>query len=103
MRRRSGTRLVGLGAAAGFLALMAGRLAGRPPLPDFLPVPLPDFFFAMARSRCLPCGAHFHINHAIYSSPITLADFARIVVSARGEKCSPTSTVSSATVPSLAV
>src|SRR5437879_4681413 len=83
-RRRNGTRLIGFGAAAGFLALTTVRLTRRLLLPAFLPVPLPDFFFAMARSRLPACGAHFHMNH-----------FASIVVSARGETCSSASAASS--------
>src|SRR5260370_42245318 len=66
MRRRNGARAIGLGAAgfaigratlrAGFFVLAPPRAAGvrlvdRLPLPS----PLPAFFFAMARSRCLPC------------------------------------------------
>src|SRR5579862_5413706 len=83
-RRRNGPRAIGLGAAglavgrvdfrAGFFALAlkrltGARLVGRLPLP----APLP-FFFAMARSRCLPVVEHFHIKPAIYSSPISLAE-----------------------------
>src|SRR5258707_13841623 len=72
MRWRKGARATGLGAAgleigraafrAGFFALALGRLIGarlratsrvvrRLPLP----APLPAFFFAMSRSRYLPC------------------------------------------------
>src|SRR5262245_40883090 len=86
MRWRSGARLIGLGAgglAAGravlravVFALPVLREIGRLPLPDALAGPLP-FFFAMARSVACPVASHFHIEHAIYSSPISLAESPR--------------------------
>jgi hypothetical protein len=64
MRRRRGTRAIGFGTAdlatgraalrAGFFAVTTLREMGRLPLPDPLLWPLPAFFFAMARFRCLP-------------------------------------------------
>src|SRR5260221_11117664 len=66
MRRRSGPRAIGLGAdgfatgraalRAGFFALAPARLIGAGLLGRLpLPAPLAAFFFAMARSCCLPC------------------------------------------------
>src|SRR5437762_8270408 len=82
-RRRKGTRAIGFGVAgvamgraalrAGFLAfapmpLMPARAigvrlraVGRLPLPDPFVGFLPAFFFAMARSCCLPRCTHFHM------------------------------------------